>query len=315
MEFQAYPAAAGAAQEAMRSLLRLQKSFRGTDSIVLPTTMLFLGASLLAYQYFTDVHNELSAARIFLTKLLVSMAPLVILELQVPKCVDPVGLFAKFSTKVMLMHVLFLALRSVPTFMYDSETDVHRFDWTMLVIACVLLPTVFGFRPTPRGIWEHLGVFLLAFACMLMAILELAVMEPQIFQATFLNYRRVRLIKAILFTSADFVEILAFVPAVWMALRRGGQATEQGASNVFLGQKRAFTMSVFIIAFHGVEDIIQAVALWNASMYLVMLGHMSHYLLILDFAGFLLAQLCDPKKLHALKTTFMNRITDAIMAV
>merc|ERR1719221_461859 len=104
--------------------------------------MLLVGSSLVAYQHCTHWDTSRSSIRNFLIKILVSMVPLGILEFKVPRCADPVGLFAKFSTKVMMMHIAFLTLRWGGTF-WGVEIGHPRFDAAMLLVACVLLPTAF----------------------------------------------------------------------------------------------------------------------------------------------------------------------------
>merc|ERR1719221_1258157 len=102
--------------------------------------MLLVGSSLVAYQHCTHWDTSRSSIRNFLIKILVSMVPLGILEFKVPRCADPVGLFAKFSTKVMMMHIAFLLLRLT---LNGVEAGNRRFDTGMLLVACTLLPTVF----------------------------------------------------------------------------------------------------------------------------------------------------------------------------
>merc|ERR1719512_256130 len=115
-------------------MLRLQNMLHSTDSIVLPATMLLISSSLVAYQHFSDGDTSRTSVRNFLLKVFVSMVPLAILELKVPRCADPVGLFAKFSSKVMMMHIAFLALRW-GGIIWGVQLDHFRFDVAMLLVA------------------------------------------------------------------------------------------------------------------------------------------------------------------------------------
>merc|ERR1719362_216223 len=132
--------------------------------------MLLISSVLVAYQHCSDVDASRHSIRNFLIKLLVSMVPLAILEFKVPKCTDPVGLFAQFSTKVMIMHVAFLALRWGGTF-WGVQMGHPLFDSAMLLVACTLLPAVFGLRPTRQALTENLDVALLVATCISLAAL------------------------------------------------------------------------------------------------------------------------------------------------
>merc|ERR1719281_65933 len=96
-----------------------------------------------------------------------------------------------------------------------------------------------------------------------------------------------------------------------MACRRGGDAAEQDEAQISVSQKRAFGLFAFMLVFYSMEDAFSAVTEWRGSMRIAASGHAIHYLLLLDFAGFLLAQLCDPARLQALRGSFMGWLTDA----
>jgi len=302
MEFQAYPSAAPAGRKDVRALLKLQNVLHSTDSVVLPATMLLIASSLVAYQHFMSSDTSRTSTRNFLIKILISMIPLAILELKVPKCADPVGLFSRFSTKVMLMHAGFLLLR-FSSILWGVNRINEKFDTVMLVVACASLPTVFGLRPSFKDLREHRDVFLLITASMLLAALEVYTFSRRF-------HSRERLARDIIETSSDYIEIIAFVPAVWMAFRRGGEAKEeQDVAKVSESQKRALCLFAFMVTFYCREDVASALSAWRYNR-LASFGHTVHYLLLLDFAGFLLAHLCDPAKLQALKGTFMNWLND-----
>merc|ERR1719464_287184 len=94
-----------------------------------------------------------------------------------------------------------------------------------------------------------------------------------------------------------------------MAYRRAGQAAEQDIARVSLSQKRALSLFVFTVVFYSAEDLHNAVSVWSMFK-IASLGHVVHYLLLLDFAGFLLAHLCDPAKLQAMQGSFMSWVTE-----
>merc|ERR1719492_492130 len=94
-----------------------------------------------------------------------------------------------------------------------------------------------------------------------------------------------------------------------MTYRKGGEAAEESVAQVSVSQKRALCLFAFLLVFYSMEDIHNAISIWGFTK-TAAFGHIAHYLLLLDFSGFLLAQLCDPAKLQALQGSFMNWVTD-----
>merc|ERR1719197_924707 len=69
-----------------------------------------------------DEHGD--ALKTFLAMILLQMLPLVILEMKIMSCADPVGLFCKFATPVTLIHAFFLGMRLVMYSEYDTPSLV-----------------------------------------------------------------------------------------------------------------------------------------------------------------------------------------------
>lgn len=306
MEFTAYPTTVPSGRKEVRTLLKLQNTLHSTDSIVLPVSMLLLGSSMVAYQHCTHWDTSRTSVRNFLIKILVSMIPLAILEMKVPKCADPVGLFSRFSSKVMLMHVGFLAIRWSST-LFDARMEAYYFNTTMLVLACVLMPTVFGCRPTLTWFKEHADAFLLIALGIAVAIVEVETFSYTKFHSHFF---RSRYMEDVITSASDYIEIIAFVPAVWMAYRKSADAIEQDVEAVSRSQRRALCLFAFMIIFYSQEDISNALSVWS-DFKIATFAHLTHYVLLLDFAGFLLAHLCDPEKLQSMKSSFMNWVTES----
>jgi len=68
-------------------------------------------------------------------------------------------------------------------------------------------------------------------------------------------------------------------------------------------QRRAVCLFAFLAAFYSVEDVGNAISL-RRDCPLASCGHVAHFLLLVDFATFLLAHLCDPDKFAKLRGEF-----------
>jgi len=300
MEFQAYQAVQTRAGP--KSLWRVQGLLHGTDSVLLPCALLSVGAGLVCWQHMTDDDTGRHSIRNFLAKILVSMLPLAILECKIVSCADPVGLFSRFSVKVLLMHFCFLALRVLCIAFPDVQVGNRFANGGGFIAACALLPMVFRFRPTFDCLRQHLDVWTLTGVACAAAVAEVLLVES--FSGDWPSAASV--VEDMIITSSDYIEILCFVPAVWMAYREA-EGAGQGLSEeaVREGQGRALCLFAFLSCFYLIEDMYNAVCL-GRDFPLAAAGHTAHFLLLLDFAMFLLAHLCDPAKFTKLRGTLLN---------
>ncbi|CAK9051357.1 unnamed protein product [Durusdinium trenchii] len=108
-------------------------------------------------------------------------------------------------------------------------------------------------------------------------------------------YNRQTLLESTIFTTANYIEILAFVPAVWMVhttVKKG----EDWSSITACRESQALAFFAFLVCFYVMEDLISAYRLgWSEPLGAA--GHIVHFLLLLDFACFLLAHIYNPEKL------------------
>lgn len=315
MQFTAYPSTPRASKPGMNmsTLWRVQGALHSSDSIVLPCSLLLAASSLVVYAHATEDNPGRNSIRNFFAKILVSMLPVAFLERQILRCSDPVGLFSRFSGKVLLMHACFLGLRIVSLcFKSRSASDVTLLPRSVVAFAAalVLLPAVFGFRPS-RG-WrlrEYCDAGCLVALCTLIAFLEVFLLVG----VPGLRLHHVGIshfLQDVAATSADYVELLAFVPAVWMASREAsGEASDEPA-DVTETRRRALWLFAFLVGFYTFEDIVSAVKLFKFIPFAAA-GHVAHYLLLVDCAAFLLAHLYDPQKLEKLRSSILSWVADA----
>mmetsp|Transcript_67331 Transcript_67331/g.190882 ORF Transcript_67331/g.190882 Transcript_67331/m.190882 type:complete len:306 (+) Transcript_67331:1-918(+) len=293
-----------------RALLRAQGLLHGSDSVLLPLALLLSAGGLIFGQHMISHETGRHSIRTFLAKILASMLPLVVLERKLVSCSDPVRLFSRFSTKVLLMHGCFLGLRLGTATFPGVHYDQLRAAALFFAAACALLLTVFKFRPTPGNLWEHRGVFLLFFLAMAMAVAEVALTTRGFWLGDLWKFPHVRraFTGDLMSMGSGHVELLAFVPAVWMAYRQdaGGVPTD---ADIRESQKRAVCLFAFVMAFYVPEDLLNAQRV-RARHPLAAAGHIAHYLLLLDFAAFLLAHLYDPEKFAKLRGALLSFVAD-----
>jgi len=255
----------------------------------------------------TDYWGTDYMVRNFLAMIVVSMLPLIFLEKKIFACPEPVSLISRASGKVLLLHACFLAVR-VPTHYVDGGLLGKDFLCCLaaFLAACALLPSYFGFRPARAVLLEYGDAGCVAALAFTAAVLT----EVATFYSRY-YYRWSQLLLAIVETWALYLELLAFVPAVWMVCR-AGKSTGAPVREVDVvdTRKRAVVFFVFAIGFYFTEDVLGAFSIAR-SLPRAAAGHLAHFLLLLDFAGFVLAHLFDPEKLDALMGSFMSVFREA----
>lgn len=292
-------------------LWRTQGLLHSSDSVILPAALLIMAVGSAIYQHMTSKYD--TTIRNFLVMIFLSMLPLAFLEKKLLACVDPVGLLYKFSTKVLMMHAGFLILRVLSSLLLDGDTNIFFSKiFGTLAVACILLPTIFGFRVSCTCMWEHRDVWLMAVVACLTAVCTEIFMTDVSYSTMWRSpWYRKRFFQMCFVSASDYTEILSFVPAIWMVCRANKDAIV-GEVNVADAQKRVLALFAFMITFYLGEDVQNAYVLRQQSP-LAAFGHIAHFLLLLDFAAFILAHLYDPEKYAKLMNTFWSLITDRAM--
>lgn len=315
MAFQAYPSSPkGGKAVSFQALWQAHGFLHKTDNIIIPATLLMISVSMAMYQHVTDRDTGDTSTRNFLILIFLSLFPLAFLEKKLMACKDPLGMISKFSTKVLMMHVGFLFIRFLSGILYfDYQTRFfHYRSRASFVVASIMLAKIFGFRLSRANIWEHRDVLLLVGIALLTAISTEwidAYMKGFFVQSWFpdLYFNRVALF--ILISSSDYIEILAFVPAMWMVCRDDKNA-EVKEADVAETQKRALALFVFILIFYTTEDLHSAFTI-GMDLPMAAGGHIAHFLLLLDFSAYVLAHLYDPSKCEKLIGKIWNLIADS----
>jgi len=98
-------------------------------------------------------------------------------------------------------------------------------------------------------------------------------------------------------TANSYIEIVAFVPAVWMVFTE-----QQNSSRVQVEsadtQRTATAFFLFLVGFYITEDIGNAYLAYSIGLTkMVSIAHILHFLLLVDFAFYVLAHIYNPEKL------------------
>jgi len=264
-----------------------QAALHWKNNPIVPGGLLAIAVSLVVYCHTTRTYQgpyQSDPLKTFLCMILVQMMPLVALELKIMSCADPVGLFCKFAVPVTLMHAIFLALRF---FHYESYGTMYL---ALSLLGCLgaVFTLIKGFHWSFKDLFRHKSVWGLAGVAVLAAGFT-HYLEETLVQGGHLSWIDV------LETSNSYMEILAFVPALWMIF-----SEDKGAKRVHIEEidtkRTATSFFLFLVGFYLSED------LWNAYeaipiSLLASTAHIVHFFLLLDFACFILAHIYNPEKL------------------
>lgn len=267
---------------------RTQEILHRKNSPVVPVGMMLLASSLVVYRHVYTETMEEDHLKTFLAMILVQMLPLVALEMKIMSCADPVGLFCKFAAPVTLLHGIFLLMRVIQYPLYQQGN-------LMFAIMGVLgagFTMQCGYRQRWSGIFQYTSVW------SLLALAVLAACCTESIDDMFSPAWRVRswekYIAAVLATSNSYIELMAFVPAVWMVYRESDSQGFHVESSITKRVSTAFFL--FLVIFYSTEDLWQA---WSALYVapIAAIAHVAHFLLLLDFAFYVLAHVYNPEKL------------------
>lgn len=306
MEFHAYPSSPKVGKTGnLHTFWQMQGLLHSSDSVVPPAVLLITAVVMVMYQHMTERAD--TTIRNFLVMILLTMFPLAFLEKKLLACVDPVGIMSKFSVKVLMMQVCFLTARLVFNYLAELGMDMFLYrNFAALALGCFLLPTFFGLRLSRACIWEHRDVGCLVVVAFLTAIsTEVINMYTQGYSmyhfANDVWYQK-RISMLIFFAASDYIEVLTFVPAMWIICRVDKNAVPN-KMDVGEAQKRVVALFSFMMFFYVGEDL-HSVYMLGRSSPIASMGHIAHFLLLLDFTAFILAHLYDPEKYAKLMDKF-----------
>jgi len=221
------------------------------------------------------------------------MLPLVALEMKIMSCADPVGLFCKFATPVTLVHAIFLAMRLCMWSVYAQSYIIY----SGLGLVAALITLCKGFKESPLSIIKCTDVWVLVFfalvaACVTQSADSFINPQPSWKEPTWHEFWY-----DLLATSNSYIELMGFVPAVWMVYRQDQRVQDYADSAST--KRKATAFFLFLVAFYMTEDVFQA---WDAvgDAPVAACAHMVHFALLCDFGFYVLAHVYNTDKLAGL---------------
>jgi len=306
------PSSDSGTAQGFQAIWRAHGLLHKTDNIVIPLMLLVASVCMAMYQHVANKGTGDTSTRNFLVLIFLSMIPVAVLEKRLMACTDPVGTISRFSPKVLMMHMLFLVIRFVTGLLTDDFTRLFTYRTrASLVAACALLPTVYGCCLSRACLWEHRDVVLLAGVALGTAITTEwadAYMKGFFTASWFPSWHRATLAQYMLSASSDYLEILAFVPAMWMACREERGAVNE--PNVADTRRRALALFAYVLSFYTLEDLHSAFAV-GADAPIAAAAHVAHFLLLLDFSAYILSHLYDPTKYEKIMNKLWGLVSDS----
>jgi len=260
---------------------RAQVALHGqNNNIVLPSLMVAVASGVVIYKHFMDEQGG-DPIKHFLALIVIQMLPLVFLQKKILSCPDPVGMLSYFGTKVLLMHACFLTMRVLAWPLLEVGLGVCN----LVGLLGTFVALHYGFHVRCFHIFAHKDI---------LGLLVLAVSGA--FLTELLDFRRqVSLLECTIFTASSYMELLAFVPAVWMVHQTAKKNDDVYIAKSNLVQTQAVFFFAFLVPFYVMEDVISAFRVGGEEP-LAAFGHMVHFCLLLDFACFLMSHIYNPDK-------------------
>jgi len=261
---------------------RTQVALHGkSNSATLPALLVGSASALVVYKHFVEESGD--PTKQFLALIVLQMLPLVFLEMKILSCPDPVGMLSQFGAKVLLMHACFLALRVCAW----PLLEVGLGFCNLLGLVAAIGALYCGFRSQFKSWSAHLDV------CGLLLLAVVGALFTELLDF----HRQASLLECTIFTASSYMEILAFVPAVWMVhqtTKKNDDACISGSDEV---QTQGALFFAFFVCFYITEDVISAFRVGGQDA-LAATAHIVHFVLLLDFSCFLLARIYNPDKVH-----------------
>lgn len=313
MQYQAYPSDSRLGLRFVKSLRTTQNLVHGNESsVVIPCALLIFICCVILHHQLTALHHEEVHGK-FLFLVLGQMIPLAIADMKILRCKSPLKLFSVFSEKVFIMTNCFLTLRIVTNFCLGNPVGFK--NWFFLAASLPVLFFTYGVRP--KSLIKHVDVAMLLAAVFGATLLSEAAEGSlsdlwRAASGAMSSRRRRMVLESFLYIElSNMIEIAAFVPAIWSMLRAGKSAPETVSEPEPEGVRlRAVCFFGWLLTFYLFEDLVNA---WEVRKFAFRcsLAHLGHYLLLLDFAAFILGHFCDTEKFTKLRGAFTGWLVDA----
>lgn len=289
-----------------RAMWQTQEVLHGKNTAALPLALLGVSSFVLFYRHMSEESHEYDSIKTFLALIVIQMLPVVLLEMKILACADPVGLLCKFGSHVILMHAAFLGLRAGRIFF--SEYGAVTKNTSFLLLALVTLWKGFNFRLSFRSMLQHYDV--IALSCLALMVAYCQEFASELVRPE--SWLHEDLLARTIATGSDYIEILAFVPAVWMVYKEDKNVVPRVTVESAETKKLAIAFFAFLALFYTWEDVVDGAYSVLDVVPLAAVAHVMHYLLLLDFSFFILAHIFNPEKLLNIKALFCDTFYNGV---
>lgn len=254
------------------------------QAAIVPCVVLLATSGIAVYQH-VAARKDIALLPFFYG-ILFQMVPIAILKMAIvsnQSNVDIVAVLGKFSSRVLIMHILFFALRvTLIRWVEETGTDEGPLFFGMnvlgLIICCAILCNA-SEAAFSLSFAKHIE-FRDIKALIVVSIINATVDHQPDFWSCF-------------FTDvANTIEIVAFVPALWMVYSMHVPSSRAGVFTALPDawcQKRALHLMVFLTGYYLYDDVYKPVqTLPDEPMFQA--GHAAHFVMLLDFSYFFLSQ-------------------------
>lgn len=267
-------------------------------TLVLPGILFVVSFVLLAYRNYTEGNDDLPLNG-FLANIMLQMLPLIAFKVKLWSAQDRVSLVPLVLCKTLLMHVVLSSYRIMSGVVMGigEEKLMFAVDCAGLLAALAILKWEFEFPMSPLHWIQHKDVTNLVILASFGAFCSHAffiVLQPSWMSDSTRAQSKNFHVPSILFTAANYVDIVAFMPVVWRLYQAEEYEDSNTGTTVTVEAKRhARVFFAFVIAFYSWDDVIDP-AMTLLEEPLAMMAHAAHFMLLLDFAGFFIFQVSKP---------------------
>jgi len=273
-------------------------------NMIVPGGLLLAVCGVVTYHHSQSESYEHSLS-MFLAAILMQMLPLIALKLKIYACGDRLALVPRVIVKTLLMHLILALFRVAPNFQswtrfWQREVYSAQFWFDVAVLgACIIqLRNVFGFKFTLRSILDETEVRNLCAMAVVGAIATesacLYLPTAWLSEGTKSYIQDVDIVGKIVFTAANFIDVLAFMPVVWKLYQAENDDDSAGCQVHEDARRQVLLFFAFVIAFYSWDDVIDPIRTFDRQESVALMAHGAHFVLLLDFAGFFIFQVWAP---------------------
>jgi len=272
-------------------------------TLVLPGVLFVISAVLVGYRGITQEHSDMPLAG-FLANIMLQMTPLIALKIKIWMAADRVSLVPLVLAKTLMIHATLEFLRISSQVIHPRTIPKLPLavDFVGLFSALALLKYEFEYPINPMVWAQHIDVRnLVALACGASLVTEVGfafIPEAWMDETTKLYFQDPLEPGKVMFTAANYIDIVAFMPIVWR-LYKAENELEEAAVGTTVSDKAKRQVRMFFLfvgAFYLWDDVIDPI-MGLLDEPVAMMAHAAHFMLLLDFAGFFTFQVSQPASL------------------